>query len=565
MLLLPCLLVAWPLTFAQSSPGPPPSQQPPRLVLTDDAATLDEALASRTPSAELKVQVEGLSLPADEASMVRLLVVAAFDDPQEGVPLASVAFDILDSQGRRQAHALHRVALRRTASGALAFAAFTPVPPGTYRLKLAVMRNGRVGVAEAPVVARVEHAASLRLGDVLVGETPGGDVAAIFSAGRRVRGDRLVVSLPLFVDASLPPDLAITLEVAKSESGPAVLSAPLPLLPGERGPRLGQAVADARVLPAGEYVARVGVAVPGREVVRLASRFVVERAEAGTGPRPVAAAPGAVLDPESTFKLDDVLDPAVVAPFLDELATQGGQKAKPALDQARAGRYVEAAKALPPGGPNDPVHPFLAGLSLLSGRQLQAASDSFRQAQRAFPDSFVATFYVGACYAAGGRDAQAVNVWQTSLIGLEGHPIVFRLLGEAFTRMGQPDRALETLEEASARWPDDARFRLRLAQAALAARHWDRVAAVVDEASARAPAEHELLFTGMRAIFEEASGWSSPPPHAAAVLARLKRYREAYLSAGGPRQPLVDEWLAAVEKKVQQVPGSRPNPSQGPQ
>ena len=223
---------------------------------------------------------------------------------------------------------------------------------------------------------------------------------------------------------------------------------------------------------------------------------------------------------------------------------------RPALDQARAGRYAEAAKAAPPGGPNDPVHPFLAGLSLLSGKQLQAASESFRQAQRAFPDSFIATFYVGVCYAAGGRDAQAVSAWQTSLIGLEDHPIVFRLLGEALTRMGQPDLALETIEEASAKWPEDAGFRLRLVRAALDARRYDRVAAVVDQALARAAADPEVLFTGMQAIFEEVSGWANPTSRAGAVLDRLKRYREAYITAGGPRQPLVNEWLAAVEKKV---------------
>ena len=149
------------------------AQQPPRLVLTDDATELDQALASRTPPADLKVQVEGLSLPSDDPSTVRLLVIAAFDDAREGVPLASVAFDVFTAQGRRQVHALHRTALRRTPSGALSFAATASVPPGTYRLKLAVMRNGRLGVAETTVVARVQSSASVRHGDLLVGETTG--------------------------------------------------------------------------------------------------------------------------------------------------------------------------------------------------------------------------------------------------------------------------------------------------------------------------------------------------------------------------------------------------------
>ena len=75
------------------------------------------------------------------------------------------------------------------------------------------------------------------------------------------------------------------LEVARSESGPAMLSAALPLLPGDGTSRVGQAVVDTRVLPAGDYVARIGVAVSGKEVARVAGRFAVDRDGAGGEPR----------------------------------------------------------------------------------------------------------------------------------------------------------------------------------------------------------------------------------------------------------------------------------------
>ena len=77
-------------------------------------------------------------------------------------------------------------------------------------------------------------------------------------------------------------------------------------------------------------------------------------------------------------------------------------------------------------------------------------------------------FYLGACYAAGGRGREAVGAWQTSLVGDDSSPDVFQLLIDGFLRIGDTDAAIGAIEEASAKWPDDYRFVLRatLAQAA---------------------------------------------------------------------------------------------------
>jgi hypothetical protein len=113
--------------------------------------------------------------------------------------------------------------------------------------------------------------------------------------------------------------------------------------------------------------------------------------------------------------------------------------------------------------------------------------------------------------------------------------------------MGQTDRALDTLEEAAAKWPEDADLRLRLSRAALDARKYDRVTAIVDAAlTAAAVVDPELAMTGMQAIFERAQG---PEPLPADAVSRMKRFRDAYVAAGGSRQSLVNEWVAAVEKK----------------
>jgi tetratricopeptide (TPR) repeat protein len=236
----------------------------------------------------------------------------------------------------------------------------------------------------------------------------------------------------------------------------------------------------------------------------------------------------------------------VLRPFLDELASRAPDRAKPAIDQAKAGHFTEAAQAAASADPNGAAKPFLQGLSLLSQKQLQAASDAFRETLRAAPDFFVGAFYIGACYAAGGRDPQAVNAWQTSLVGLEQFPVVFRLLAEAMVRMGQPDRALETLDEAIAKWPGDADMRLRTARAALDAKRYDRVFTLVDEAGT-GRSSPDLLLAGIQAVYEQASLQAGAPGGEA--MGRARRYRDAYAAAGGTRQALVAEWVAVLERK----------------
>jgi tetratricopeptide (TPR) repeat protein len=353
----------------------------------------------------------------------------------------------------------------------------------------------------------------------------------------------------------MPPGVTMTLELATDGSGAALLAAPIPLIAGQGSGRLAQGVVDVRVLPSGNYVARVSIASAGGEAVRLVAPFSLDRSstpaarDAGRdAPAPAAAPPGATVAGAATaFRLEEVLGAAVVAPFLDDLAPRS-KAAAAAFDHARAGRFADAAGASSSLEPRDPARPFFEGLSLLSRNQLQAASEAFRETLRAAPDYFVGAFYIGACYAAGGRDTQAVSAWQTSLVGLDQYPIVFRLIAEALLRMRQADRAVEILAEASAKWPDDAELRLRLARAALEGRKYDRVTALADAALPRSPADPELLFVGMQAIFEQVT--QGPGAAQPEDLARLHRYRDAYVSAGGSRQSLVSEWVAAVEKKL---------------
>lgn len=537
--------------------APSLAQQPPRLVLVDDATELEQALNAKTPPRDVPVRLATFSLPGDDAASVKLLVIAEVDQRDQGAAAAaSMSYLLTTEKGQRVARVLRRGDLQRLPSGALIFREEIPLPFGNYRLKLGALRNGRVGVAEATVVARVQAAGALRVGDPIVGEVAGEDAVLEVTPDRRLRADRLVVTLPIVLDpsAAAPPTMAV--DVAKDANGPPIVSSPMTLLAGNAKTRYGQAVADLRVLPAGDYLARVVVSQAGKELARVSAPFTVEApasASAGTAAPAVPGRPGtaptAAPVGSTAFRLEELLDPVVLKPFLDDLAVRAPDRSRAAIERAKAGQLADALKAAPANDPKDPTRPFLLGLSLLSQRQLQQASDAFRETLRASPDYFVGAFYIGVCYAAGGRDPQAVNAWQTSLISLDTYPVVFKVLAEAQSRMGQPDKALDTLEEAAGKWPTDTDLRVRMARAALDGRKYDRVTEIVEAALSRPPADPELLFTAMQALFERAtrvgSGGGAAP---ADTLARMKRYREAYAAAGGTRTTLVDQWLATIAK-----------------
>jgi tetratricopeptide (TPR) repeat protein len=519
----------------------------PKIVLIDDGAELESALASPTPPKDIVVHLTAVNLPGESAAGTRVLMVAEIDARRDSTALASVAYALYDGKGKEQAHALRRVELRRRPSGALAFFEVVTVAPGAYRLKVAALHDGRLGTGEFSVTVRLQTAGPVRLGDLVVGDTPGGDIAWSLAAGGLVRGDRLVASLTIAADADLPSDFAITMEVARDPSAASMLSAPARVLPGEGRTRVAQAVFDARLLPSGECSVRAIVSVGGREAARLATSCSVDRTPGASASSPRSGPVSGTASAAPGFNPEDVLDPTVLAPFLDDLAPRASDSARPAIGQARDGRLADAAKAAAAAGPDDPARPFLLGLSLYSQGQWQAASEAFRETLRAAPDFFVGAFYIGACYAAGGRDPQAINAWETSLVGLEQYPVVYRLLGEAMSRAGQADRAVETLTEATGKWPENRDFRLRLARAALNARRYDLVVELADAALAQPKPDPELVLAGMQAVFERVTAGAGPASDD--TLARMKRYVDAYAAAGGPQQPLVAGWLAAVEKK----------------
>src|SRR3990172_4717080 len=156
--------------------------------------------------------------------------------------------------------------------------------------------------------------------------------------------------------------------------------------------------------------------------------------------------------------------------------------------------------------------------------------------------------YLGACYAAGGRDDEASGAWQTSLVGVEDSPLVYALLVDALIRSGSTQRALEIVNEARALWPDDDRF---LRRAGLVHMMGGRVApglAMLDAYLEGHPGDPQVLLLAIRTIYQVHVAGGAVQSNAR-DLARAQAYAEAYAQAKGPQLALVWTWIAFLEKR----------------
>ena len=515
----------------------------PAPVAGGDAKVLMATMQSPMLSTDIPLRLATFNMADEDAGKVRVMVSAEIDRQQEKDGAAQVGYAIYNDQGKPLVAFSQAMDLRRTESGALGFVSVAAVPAGSYTLKLAAVREGRAGSVEHAFTARLTSAASLRLGDLVVSDAIVRDRPMPPSLDSHVVGDSILAFVQMRGDRDLPKSTELVLDVVKTEDGRALLSAPLSVGASKTSVRMAQAVLEGRLLPPGEYAARLTVSVGGKPAGKLFTQFSLDRtAHAANGGRGltlgVAPAP---------FAREEVLSPNVIAAFLDGMPVPRSESVRTALESVKAGRFDEAVQRLGATGDNDPLPPFIRGLDLYAKGQLDPAANAFRQAIRAAPDFVVGMFYIAACYAAGGREQHAINAWQTSLISLDQFPFVYRFLVDALLRAGQAEKAAGLLDEASGRWPDDEGLRLRAAKAAAAAGHSERVLEYLDRFGDRPVPDANLLFLGMYALFQQALDSAAPP--AEGMLERLTHYRDAYAAAAGPYQPLVAEWVAFVEQK----------------
>jgi predicted Zn-dependent protease len=288
-------------------------------------------------------------------------------------------------------------------------------------------------------------------------------------------------------------------------------------------------------------VARAKITRDGKPVGLLARPFVLER----TGAPKAAAAPAAVTTAAVSFagslpKFDReaALRPDLVAAMLD-LVEQRSAALKASVVEARAGRYGPAAiEALGTG--DQEAAAFLRGLDLFTRGELDQAATQLHIAAGERRSFFPAAFYLGAAFAAVGRDREAAGVWQSAL-GAGPHPAaVYAMVADARLRDGQPASAIDVLKPAYERDRADGELARRLGMAYVMTGQYADAVPVLDDYLARHPSDQDMLLAAVVAQYEAARAGQ---PLSSADLAKLRKYSAAYR---GAQEALVEKYLTTL-------------------
>ncbi len=515
--------------------------------------TVDDLLAEtiRAPllATEIRLKATTYTFREHDGQKLRLVIGAEIERARDASGRLSLALALFDPRGNLVAsHVQPDVSTRvnpRTGAHQY-FNAVSLDEPGVYTLKVAAVDDlRRRGSVEHTFRAELAHVGPLRSGDLMLAETAtddSGDAEPVVSADYTSAVIHTLVEL--YGDGPEPlNNAAVSFEIADGETGAAITSvagAPVRGRTARPNVRTLQGAVPVGLLPPGDYVARAVVTTGGRKTGEVTRPFRVARpsvAVSGTPSRMPAMLPSRL----DAFDRGAVLNGEVVGFFLDRLAAKSARASEAALGHAREGRFDALLDELrTPAG--DPLaSAFLGGLALYARGELESAARRFRDALQVDSEFFPAAFYLGACYAAGGRDREAANAWQTSLVSEGDAPFIYPLIADALLRARDAKGAVAILQEAADLWPDNEPLQVRLGVAyAMAGQPADAIR-ILDPYLTRHPEDHEKLFLVLRAIYEAKNAGRSvgTPERDRDTFAR---YAAAYAAAGGPHQALVERW-----------------------
>jgi tetratricopeptide (TPR) repeat protein len=429
-------------------------------------------------------------------------------------------------------------------------------------LKLAAVDDrGRRGSVEHTFRGALTSVGQIRATDLLLTESQQADESKVQPVVARDFTSGIMHGyLELYCDAvEVLNNATVMLEIAQSEDGRALDGAAVKLQPpSPEAPkrRIAEGSISLGLLPPGDYVARAIISIDGRRAgqvtrpLRVGRMVSAKRTTSAVNLRPVSAKPAPIpfTSRIEKFERASVLTPQVVGFFLDRMnfGAGGAPNAAPAIAQAREGHFEEAMKMLGTSTSALPVT-FLNGLALYAKGDLEPAAAKFRETLRLDSEFFPAAFYLGSCYAAGGRDSEAVGAWQMSLVTESDAPFIYTLLGDALLRLRETDHALEILNEAAAEWPDNEEVQVRLGSALAMAGKRAEAIAKLEPYLEKHPDDVERHFVALRTLYEARTA-GKPVRSQAEDRALFARWAAAYSAAKGPQQAIVDQWQKAINR-----------------
>ena len=524
---------------------------------------LADAIRAPLLSTDIGLKATAYTLRDAATGKLRIVFAAEIDRSVTSAGQIALAYTLTDSRGRLVTSQLEpavKAPVRAETKTQTYVGSVLTETPGAHTLKLAVVDGtGKSGSVEHTFRAQITSIGQLRVTDLLIAENMGsiGAGGLVPAIAADFTTDTLHGYIELHSEAEEQLARAsVAFEVADSEAGRAIDSVPgrQPGVADAPGVRTVEGAVPIALLPPGEYVARAVVSLDGRKAATITRPFKVTRtltssAAPGEGrPSTPTRAPIPFTSRIDAFERNVVLTPQVVGFFLDRMpAGPGAGRPGPAIADARAGKFDEAVAALAGGGSDPLTAAFLQGLALYSKGQLEAAAGKFRESLRVDSEFLPAAFYLGSCYAAGGRDREAVGAWQTSLVTESDAPFIYTLLGDALLRLRDSEQAVDILEEASTLWPDNEQVQLRLGTALAMAGSGAEAMKVLQPYLDKHPDDHERLFVALRILYEAKSA-GHPIVSAREDRALFERYAASYAAAEGPRRAVVDQWKKFMER-----------------
>jgi VWFA-related protein len=523
--------------------------------------TVDELLIDTIKgpliASEIRLKATTYTMRDRVSQKLRVLIGAEVERARDTAGRLALAFGLFDSQGRLVAsHAEPDVSTRinpRTGAHQY-FNSATVDAAGVYMLKVAAVDDlRRRGSVEHTFRAELSAFGPVRAGELILAET-GADTSGV--ADPVISSDYtspvLHTAVELYADSvEVLKGATVTFEIADTGSSGAINSAagtPPRNVEATDNARTLQAAIAISLLPPGEYVARAIIKTGGRTVGQVLRPFRVARAVVDVSRLGAGRTPAVLPSRLDAFDRRAVLSSDVVGFFLDRMSAKSAAASPDAMTHARDGRFDALLAEMKNAG-NDPLSAaFLSGLALYARGELNAAAERFRHALKVDSEFFPAAFYLGACYAAGGRDREAANAWQTSLVTESDAPFIYPLIADALLRARDTAGAADILKEAADRWPENEQLQVRLAVAYVMAGRGADAVKTLDPYLSRHPDDHEQLFVMLRAIYEARNaGVSIETPEKDRE--RFVRYAQAYAAAGGPHHALVERWKKFLEGK----------------
>ena len=225
----------------------------------DQAARFAAAVDGPVLATELGLRVTSyLSADPENPQRRRLLVTGEASRVQAGEATLHVAVN--DLTGKRVA--VGEVKLPHNGGDMLPFSTNVAVPPGNYIVRVGLMDGaGRVGsVDHRAEVKDVRMGGLTATGPILVRVPDNTQTDPSLALDVIRQDERLALEIDLEGDPTSLTAADVEFEIASTADGPALLHSPAALSPSPRsGAMLAQGVADLRVLPPGDYIARAKV------------------------------------------------------------------------------------------------------------------------------------------------------------------------------------------------------------------------------------------------------------------------------------------------------------------